>query len=114
MPLTIAAQHVADSLRWRHNERYGVSNHMRLDGLLNRLFRRRSKKKFRVIGLCARNSPVTGEFPSQKTSNAEIFPFDDVIMLDQYLIASELICVDETTLLTQSAMWNTRIKMPLR
>ena len=26
------------------------------------------------------NSPLTSEFPAQKASNAEIFPFDDVIM----------------------------------
>ena len=44
--------------------------------------RRRSKKtsKLRVTGLCEKNSPVTGEFPSQRASNAEKFPFDDVIM----------------------------------
>ena len=34
----------------------------------------------RVTCLCAENSPVTGEFPAQKVSNAEMFPFDDVIM----------------------------------
>ena len=41
--------------------------------LLNRLFRRKSKKtsKLRVTGLCEGNSPVTGEFPAQRTSNAE-------------------------------------------
>ena len=41
--------------------------------LLNRLFRRRSKKtsKLRVIGIHAWNSPVTGEFPAQRDSNAE-------------------------------------------
>ena len=41
--------------------------------LLNRLFRRRSKKtsKLRVTGLCAGNLPVTGEFPAQMASNAE-------------------------------------------
>ena len=41
--------------------------------LLNRLFRRRSKKtsKLHVTGLCARNSPGTGEFPAQMASNAE-------------------------------------------
>ena len=35
--------------------------------------RRRSKKtsKVRVTGLCEGNSPVTGEFPAQKASNAE-------------------------------------------
>ena len=39
----------------------------------SRLFRRRSKKtsKFRVTGLCEGNSPVTGEFPAQRASNAE-------------------------------------------
>ena len=37
------------------------------------IFRRRSKKtsKLRVTGLCAGNSPVTGEFPAQMASNAE-------------------------------------------
>ena len=46
-------------------------------------FRRRSKKtpKLRVNGLCEGNSPVTGEFPSQMASNAEMFQFDDVIMI---------------------------------
>ena len=60
-------------LRWRHNEYDGVSNYRRLDCLLNRLFRRRSKKtsKHRVTGLCVGNSPVTGEFPTQRASNAE-------------------------------------------
>ena len=33
-----------------------------------------------VTGLCDRNPPVTGGFPSQRASNAEMFPFDDVIM----------------------------------
>ena len=61
------------SLQWRHNERDGVSNHTPHDCSLNRLFRRRSKKasKLRVTGLCADNSPVTGEFPAQRASNAE-------------------------------------------
>ena len=45
----------------------------RLDCLLNRLFRRRSKKtsNLRVTGLCEGESPVTGEFPAQRASNAE-------------------------------------------
>ena len=61
------------TLEWRHNGRDGVSNHLPRDCLLNRLFRRSSKKtsKFRVTGLCAGNSPVTGEFPAQMASNAE-------------------------------------------
>ena len=59
--------------QWRHNERYGVSNHQPHGCLLNRLFRRRSKKtsKVRVNGLCAGNSPMIGEFPAQRASNAE-------------------------------------------
>ena len=61
------------SLQWRHNGRDGVSNHQPQRYLLNRLFGRRSKKtsKLRVTGLCAGNSPGTGEFPSQMASNAE-------------------------------------------
>ena len=62
-----------ESLRWRHNERDNVSNHQPHDCLLNRLFRRRSKKtsKLRVTDLCVGNSPGTGEFPAQTASNAE-------------------------------------------
>ena len=76
-------QHCWITLHWRHDERDGVSNHRPHDCLLNRLFRRRSKKtsKLRVTGLCAGNSPVTGEFPAQRASNAETFPFDDVIIV---------------------------------
>ena len=61
------------SLRWRHNDRDGVSNHQPHECLLNRLFRRRLKKisKFRVTGLCAGNSSVTGGFPAQRVNNAE-------------------------------------------
>ena len=61
------------TLQWRHNRRDSVSNHQHYDCLLNRLFRRTSKKtpKLRVAGLCAGNSPGTGEFPAQRASNAE-------------------------------------------
>ena len=60
-------------LQWRHNKRDGVSNHQPHDCLLNRLFRRRSKNtsKLRVTGICEGNSPVTGEFPAQRASDAE-------------------------------------------
>ena len=60
-------------LQWRHNEHDGVSNHQPRNCLLNRLFRRRSKKisKFGATGLCAGNSPGTGEFPAQRASNAD-------------------------------------------
>ena len=61
------------SLQWRHNGHNGVSNHQLCDCLLSRLIRRRSKKtsKLHVTGLCAGNSPVTGEFPAQMASNTE-------------------------------------------
>ena len=56
----------------RRNGHDSVSNHQPHDCLLNRLFRRRSKKtsKLRVTGVWAGNSPGTGEFRAQ-TSNAE-------------------------------------------
>ena len=61
------------SLLWRHIGRDGVSNHQPHHFSPNCPFRRRSKKtsKFCVTGLCAGNSPVTGEFPAQMTSNAK-------------------------------------------
>ena len=71
------------TLQWRHNERNGISNHRRLDCLLNRLFRRRSKKtsKLRVTVCVTGEFPaVTGEFPAQKPVTRNMFPFDDVIM----------------------------------
>ena len=50
------------SLRWRHNECDGVSNHQPRERLLNRLSRRWSKKtsKLRVTGLCG------GEYPDDR------------------------------------------------
>ena len=61
------------TLQWHHNEHDGVSDHQPCDCLLNRLFRRRPKKPWDLLvtGLCAENSPVTGEFPTQRASNAE-------------------------------------------
>ena len=61
------------TLRWRHNDHAGVSNHQPHGCLLNRLFRLKSKitSKLRVTGLCAGNSPGTGEFPAQMASYAE-------------------------------------------
>ena len=70
------AHQAPDPLHWRYNGHDGVSKHQPHHCLFNRLFRRRSKKtsKRRVTGLCAGNSPVTGEFPAQMASNAEIVP----------------------------------------
>ena len=65
--------HDDGTLQWRHDGCHGVSNHRGLDCLLNRLFSRRSKEtsKLRVTGLCEGNSPMTGEVPAQRASNAE-------------------------------------------
>ena len=50
-----------------------MSNHRRPDCLLNRLFRRRSKKtsKLCATGLCEGNPPVIVGFPSQRTCNVK-------------------------------------------
>ena len=44
--------------------------------------KRRSKKisKLRVTGLCAGNSPVTGEWPHKRPVTRKMFPFDEIIM----------------------------------
>ena len=71
--IILSTSNILTTLQWRHNEQDGVSNHQPCDCLLNRLFRRRSKKtsNIRTTGLCAGNSPVTGEFPAQRANNAE-------------------------------------------
>ena len=63
----------AYTLQWRHNGCDSISNHQPHDWLLNLLFRRRSMKasKLRIPGLCAGNSPVTGEFPAHMASKEE-------------------------------------------
>ena len=70
--------HVSISLQRRHNERNVVSYHQPHDCL----FRRRLKKasKLRMTGLCEVISPVAVEFPTQRACNAEMFPFEDVIV----------------------------------
>ena len=69
----ISLVHIFLSYQWCHNEQDSVSNHQLPDFLLYHLSRLRSKKasKLRFTGLCAGNSPVTGEFPTQRASNAE-------------------------------------------
>ena len=71
--VTIILHSVGNALQWRHNEHDCISNHQPHDCLLKRLFRRRSKKtpKLHVTGLCEGNSPVTGYFPAQRSSNPE-------------------------------------------
>ena len=71
------------SLQWFYNGLDSVSNHQHHDCLLKSLFRRRSKKTsaLRVTGLCAGNSPETGEFLAQRASNAENVSILDAIMM---------------------------------
>ena len=78
----LALQKLDDPLLWRHDGRDGVSNHQPHHCLLNRLFWRRSKKtsKLRVTGLCAGNSPMTGESLHKWSVTRKMFPFDNVIM----------------------------------
>ena len=70
------------TLHWRHNDHGGVSNHQPYGCLLNRLFRRRSKKtsKLRVTGHCAGNSPGPVNSLHKGPVTRKMVPFDDVIM----------------------------------
>ena len=74
--------HCRMSFHWRHNDHNGVSNHQPHGCLLNRLFRRRSRKtsKLRVTGLCVGNSPGPVNSPHKGPVTRKMFPFDDVIM----------------------------------
>ena len=71
------------SLQWRQNERDGVANHQPHDCLPNRS----SKVQIEENIKAPRHWPLWGEFtgnqwfPAQMASNAEMFPFDDVILI---------------------------------
>ena len=75
---------VCITLQWRHNDHDSVSNHQPHGCLLNRLFRRRSKKtsKLRVTGLCVGNSPRPVNSPHKGPVTRKMLPFDDVIMIN--------------------------------
>ena len=72
------------TLQWRNNERDGVSNNRRLDCLLNRLFRRRSKKtsKLRVTGLCEGIHKWPVDCTHKGSVTRKMVPFDDIIMIE--------------------------------
>ena len=69
-------------LQWRHNGRDSVSNQQPHDCLLSRLFRRRSKKIWKLALLAflrgIRLGPVNS--PHKGPVTRKRFPFDDVIM----------------------------------
>ena len=58
-------------LLWRHNGHDGVSNHQPHACLLNRWFRHRWKKNIKAPRHWALWEKLTGEFPAQRSSNAE-------------------------------------------
>ena len=78
----VTYRYISESLQWRHNERDGVSNHQLHDCLLNRLFRRRSKKTPNSSSMAFvrgnHQSPVNS--PHKWIVTRKMFPFDDVIM----------------------------------
>ena len=78
------------SLHWRHNDHDGVSNHQPHGCLLNRLFRRRSKKtsKLRVTGLCVGNSPGPVNSPHKGPVTRKMFPF--------HLMKSSCFCITQS------------------
>ena len=84
---TQIADLISITLQWRRNGRDSVSNHQPHDCLLNRLFRRRSKKtsKLRVTGLCAGNSPGPVNYRHKWPVTRKKFSFDDVIMNYRHL-----------------------------
>ena len=57
------------SLQWCHNKHDGVSNHQPKDCLFKAQIKENIKAP--VTGLGEGNSPVTGEFPTQRANNAE-------------------------------------------
>ena len=117
----IISRHSADhnlviisSNHYSDNVRGGVLNRQSHDCLRNRLFRCRLKKtsKLRATGLCEGNSSVTGEFPAQRTRNAEVsiwWRHHELIVISDYSQTS----VNQTTPLK----WPTRsleISMQIR
>ena len=70
------------SLHWRHNDRDGVSNHQRLDSLLNPLSGRRSKKtsKPRVTGFLVTPSCPNEAAMQKLVCNNQIFHYKAILI----------------------------------
>ena len=77
-------------LQWLQSHHGGVSNHQPHGCLGNRLFRRRSNKtsKLRVTDLCAGNSPGPVNSPYKGPATRKMYPFDDVIMIQNILAST--------------------------
>ena len=100
---------VITPLQWRHNEHDGIANHQPHNCLLKRLFGCRSKKtsKLCVTGLCAGNSPVTGEFPAQRPVTQKMFPLDNVSMTSglTHWPLGDVVLILMVTFQTQCIVW---------
>ena len=68
------------SLQWRHNGHDGVSNHQRIDCLLKRSFRRRSKKRSKSLAFMRGNHRWPVNFPHKVPVTRKMFPFDEGFM----------------------------------
>ena len=81
--------HLTGTLQWRNNGREGVSNHQPHYCLLNRLYRRKSKKTSKLCGTghCAGKSPVTGDSPHKWQVTRKMFPFDDVVIDTRHTVS---------------------------
>ena len=75
------------SLQWHHYERNGVSNHQPHNSqLFTEAFIQEQMKtsKLRVAGLCAWNSPVTGDSPHKGPVTRKVFAFDDIMIISHF------------------------------
>ena len=86
------------TLQWRHNGRGSVSNHQPHDCLLNRWFRRRSKKTSKL-----RRGPVNS--PHKWPVTRKMFPFDDVIMHALYLYMRLFVILEHVANLIRRERW---------
>ena len=93
---------VLSALQWRHNERDGVSTHQPHDFFITVYAQIEENIKTPRHWPFWRNSPVTGEFPAERSSYADVFPFDDVIMERSYMLQWDAVVFQEQDLLTRS------------
>ena len=96
------------ALRWRHNERDGISNHRCLDCLLYRLFRRSSQKYQSSASLAFERAiqrwPV--DSPHKGLATRKMFPFENVIMA-----WPQIPSWTNADLLTSRTYWTQSIKL---
>ena len=91
------------SWQWRHNGHDSVSNHQPHECLLNRLFRRRSKKTSNSASLVFVRGIHRGlvNSPHKWPVTRKMFPFDDVIMSKFNL----LLCCAECNITESNVCW---------